>query len=200
MNGWPVDQWTMYVCMGGWMMSGWAVEMDDGLMKHDGWMDCGWMDRWINGWMDNGKKEENLRSPFSCILPSRQSLLNSQSRRGTAVPSTMCCGSWDTKPQSWVSPLFFLTLSLLPVSLTGFPNCILAPSCPLILRLLVFPHHLSPLLVSLLLPPLAFWTWEKGIHAPPLQLLLTLWSHLMTRILIPDTQNHGCRRQVAILS
>ena len=62
-------------------------------------MDCGEMDRWVDGWMDHGKKEENLREkPLSLYSPQPSSLINSQSRRGTAVPSTMCCGNADAKP------------------------------------------------------------------------------------------------------
>ena len=106
MSGWAVEMDDGLVKDDGWMDCGW-MECE--------WMDCGWiddgcwavdrlmmdglwrdrqMDQWMDdGWMDNGKKEENLRSPFSCILPNRHPSLTLQSRRGTAVPSTMCCGS-----------------------------------------------------------------------------------------------------------
>ena len=98
-----------------------------------------WTDELMDGWTMERRKRirEILSIPLSLYSPQPSSLLNSQSRRGTAVPSTMCCGSSDAKPVLG-QPLLFLVLFLLPASLTGFPSCIPAPSYPLILRLLVF--------------------------------------------------------------
>ena len=199
-NGWWIDDgwWIDGLWMDGVWMDG--VWMDVGQWIGWWWMDCGEMDRWVDGWMDHGKKEENLREkPLSLYSPQPSSLINSQSRRGTAVPSTMCCGNADAKPVLG-QPLIVSRLVPAASVFNWFPQL---HSCPFL-----SPH---PAAVSLPSPslslasvsiasPSAFWTWEKGIHAPPLQLLLTLWSHLATHIPIPDTRNDRCRRQVTILS
>ena len=149
-------------------------------------------------WKEGRESERFFLFPFPCILPSRRPSLT-LSPGGEQLSHLPCAVEAQMPNQSWVSPLLFLVLFLLPASLTGFPSCIPAPSYPLILRLLVFPHHLSPLLPSLLLPPQRFELGRRASMLLPFNSCL-LWSHLVTRIPIPDTRNDRRRRQVTILS
>lgn len=86
MDGWSVNGWSVDGC--------WTVDrlMMDGLER--------WTDELMDGWTMERRKRirEILSIPLSLYSPQPSSLLNSQSRRGTAVPSTMCCGSSDAKP------------------------------------------------------------------------------------------------------
>ena len=133
---WMMDRWTV----DGWSVNGWSVDgcwTVDRLMMDGLWRD-GQMSWWMDGqWKEGRESERFFLFPFPCILPSRRPSLT-LSPGGEQLSHLPCAVEAQTPNQSWVSPLLFLVLFLLPASLTGFPSCIPAPSYPLILRLLVF--------------------------------------------------------------
>ena len=153
----------------------------------------------MDGWTMERRKRIRERSPFPCILPScHPSLTLSPGGEQLSIYHVL----WKPRHQTTVLDQPLIVSHLVPAAsiFNWFPQL---HSCPFL-----SPH---PEAVGLPSPSLslasvsvasllAFWTWEKGIHAPPLQLLLTLWPHLAACILILDTRNYGCRRQVAILS
>lgn len=49
------------------------------------------------------------------------------------------------------------------------------------------------------LPPRHLELGRRALRLLPIPLLLTLWSHLVTRIFFPNTRNHGYHGQVTML-
>ena len=159
-----------------------------------------WTDELMDGWTMERRKRirEILSIPLSLYSPQPSSLLNSQSRRGTAVPSTMCCGSSDAKPVLG-QPLIVSRLVPAASVFNWVPQL---HSCPFLSphpEAVSLPHHLSPLLPSLLLPPQHSELGRRASMLLPFNSCL-LWSHLVTRIPIPDTRSDRRCRQVTIRS